>query len=102
MPRDWKGPFSRRLQVRASHRGQRMAAARWANDRARRAALAALTPERCQSHIVLRVVVIRGESQVAEAVIRDWDRPGEARKKLTAVLPEIGRKWNKIQRENEE
>ena len=90
MPRDWKGPFSRRLQVRASQRGQRMAAARWANDRARRAALAALTPERCQSNIVLRVVVIRGESQVAEAVVRDWDRPGEAKRKIKAVLPEFG------------
>lgn len=70
-----------------------MATIRWAKDRARRAALAALTPELCQSGIKIRVVVIRGESHVAEAVIREWDRPREAKKKLAAVLPEIGRKW---------
>lgn len=36
MPRDWKGPFSRRLQARASERGRRLANRRWEIDRARR------------------------------------------------------------------
>lgn len=29
MPRDWKGPYSRRLAIRASERGRRMANIRW-------------------------------------------------------------------------
>lgn len=46
MPRDWKGPFNRRLQMRASERGRRMANRRWELDRERRNKLAALTAVR--------------------------------------------------------
>jgi len=86
MPRDWKGPFSRRLKVRASERGREMANRRWELDRARREKLAARTAEEHPSRIIRRIVVIDQERIVREAVIWSWDSYRSARRKLHEVL----------------
>lgn len=86
MPRDWKGPFSRRLQVRASERGRRMARRRWEMDRARRDHLAAIALEQRIASIAKRIVVIWGERNVREAVIYDADSIRVARRKEREVL----------------
>lgn len=86
MPRDWKGPFNRRLQVRASERGKRMADARWAKDRARREALVALTPDRYQARIVKRIVVVFDERIVKETTIWNWESLASARRKEKKAL----------------
>ena len=86
MPRDWKGPFSRRLQRQASDRGKRMAAARWNLDRKRRARLADVPAEQYPGRIVRRIIVIDAERECREAVIFAWDSAREARRKLRRVL----------------
>ena len=74
------------MQARASERGKRLAGIRWARERERHLKLAALTADEFPSKIILRVVVIRNETTVQEAVIRDWDSDRETRRKLRAVL----------------
>lgn len=86
MPRDWKGPFSRRLQARASERGRRLANRRWEIDRARRQKLATLTAEQFPSKIVKRIVVIDQEQTAREAVIWSFDSARSARQKIRSVL----------------
>lgn len=58
----------------ASARGRKMAEARWKRDRERRAAWAAAAekdPLRVPGKILQRIVVITGESRVAEIIRRD-------------------------------
>lgn len=86
MHSDWKGPYSRRKQLAASARGRRMAAARWARDRERRARLAALTAEQYPSRIIRRIVVIDHERTAREAVIWSFDSARSARRKLRDIL----------------
>lgn len=86
MPYDWKGPFSRRLQQRASERGRQMATARWAKDRERRMALAEVTAEQYPNQIVRRIIVIDDEQRVRETVFWRWDSGREWRRKERAVL----------------
>lgn len=86
MPRDWKGPFSRRLQVRRSEHGRRMSERRWQLDRERRERLALLTAEQYPSRIIRRIVVIDDERTVREAVIWSFDSTRSARRKLRDVL----------------
>jgi hypothetical protein len=86
MNNDWKGPYNRRLQRRASERGRRMAAARWKRDRERREALAALTAEQYPDQIVRRVIVIDRERSVREATIFAWDSARVAGRKIRGVL----------------
>ena len=69
-----------------------MAQARWRADRERRQRLAALTAEQFPGHIVRRIVVIDGETNVREAVVWSFDSTREARRKTRAVLgPATGR-----------
>lgn len=86
MPGDWKGPFSRRLQRRASERGRQMAKRRWELDRQRCYKLAALTAEQFPTQILRRIVVIDNETTVREAVIFSFDSFAEARRKEKHVL----------------
>lgn len=86
MPRNWKGPFIRRLQVRSSERGRRMAERRWRLDRERRERLASLTAEQYPSRIIRRIVVIDEERTVREAVIWSFDSDRSARRKLRDVM----------------
>jgi hypothetical protein len=79
---DWKGPYSRRLQKKASERGRRMAEGRWNKDRERRAGLARMTAEQSPNRIVRRIMV-------REAVIWEWDSAREARRKIRRVLQTI-------------
>ena len=60
--------------------------ARWDADRQRREKLAALHPLDYTGRIVLRVIAIRNESTVKEAVIFDTDSDREARRKIRDVL----------------
>jgi hypothetical protein len=89
MPSDWKGPFNRRMRTRASERGRRMAARRWALDRERRDQLAALTAEHDPSRILRRIVVIDQERDVRETVIWSWDSFRSARRKIRAALSPV-------------
>lgn len=91
MHNSWKGAYSRRLQREASERGRRMAAARWAKDRARRAKLAAVSAEQYPTRIVRRIIVVDRERYAREAVIFTWDSAREARRKVRAVLAFKGR-----------
>lgn len=66
--------FSVRAIREASARGRKMAEARWKRDRERRAAWAAAAekdPLRVPGKILQRIVVITGESRVAEIIRRD-------------------------------
>ena len=72
-----------------------MNAARWAAERRRREALAALDPVRGM-RIVRRVVVIDHEREVREAVLYDGDSAREARRKLRGVLSPRATKDNQI------
>lgn len=81
MPRDWKGPYQRRLEVRASERGRRMANRRWALDRARRNKLAALTAEQFPTKIEARIVVIVREHTVKEFTLWSFDSWRERQRK---------------------
>ena len=89
MPRDWKGPFSRRLQVRASERGKRMAARRWQLDRERRAKIAALTAELWPKGIRRRIIVIDNESSVRETTIWQFESVREQHRKQQQILQPI-------------
>jgi hypothetical protein len=86
MPRDWKGPFSRRLQRRASERGRIMAKRRWELERERRNRLGVLSPEQCPNAIVRRIVVIDNETTVREVVIWSFDSFRSAKRKERSVL----------------
>ena len=86
MPRDWKGPFQRRLQALATERGRRMANRRWELDRQRREKIAVLTAEQFPSQIVRRIVVIINERVVREATIWSFDSASSANRKIKAVL----------------
>lgn len=86
MPRDWKGPFSRRLQVRASELGKRMANRRWELYRQRRDRLAAITADQFPDRIVKRIVIITNETDVREIVYRAWDSPRECKRKDRQVF----------------
>jgi hypothetical protein len=86
MHNDWKGPYQRRLRKVASERGKRMAEARWAIDRKRRAALARVTAEQYPREIVRRIIVIDGEVRAREAVIFSWDSRREAGRKVRRVM----------------
>ena len=78
------GYHQRRARA-ASDRGRRMAEARWQADRERRRRLAALAPLNYPGRISLRVVVIRQEQEVSEAVVFDTDSTREARRKIRAL-----------------
>ena len=67
-------------------RARKMAAARWAADRTRRAAAAKLDPTHVGLEIVRRIVVIDHERTVREAVIYATDSSRAVRRKLRAVL----------------
>lgn len=88
MHTEWKGPYQRRLQQRASERGKVAAARRWELDRRRRADLAAKDPIRVSAGIVRRIVVIDEERSVREAVIYDFDSVRSARRKLRVIITE--------------
>lgn len=63
-----------------------MANIRWARDRARRAQLAALPPEVMPGQISRRIIVIDWEWHAHEIIIRSWDSPAEARRKIRSIL----------------
>lgn len=86
MPRDWKGPFNRRLQVRASEHGKKMAAERWRLDKEHRDKLSLLNPIQYPGKILRRIIVIDNEVNVKEAIMYDTDSMREARRKLKQVL----------------
>ena len=86
MHSDWKGPFQRRLQRKASERGRRMAKARWARDRARRDQLAALTAEQLPRAIAERIIRVVNELVVTETVIWRWESGREACRKKRKLL----------------
>jgi hypothetical protein len=89
--------FNRRRMQAASERGRKMANARWKNERARQAAIAAADPLRVTGRILRRIIVIdrldlpTGETMdtVREAVIYDFDSLRSARRKLRGVLMPI-------------
>jgi len=83
---DWKGPYSKWLQRKASERGRRMANARWTKFRTEQNRLAALTAEQDPPHIVERLVRIVNECQVSETVIWSWDSAREAYRKKRRLL----------------
>lgn len=66
-------------------RGRMMANVRWKREREWRDRLAATTAEQCPSQIVLRVVAIRNERDVSEAVVWSFDSRRDARRKLRAI-----------------
>jgi hypothetical protein len=86
MPGDWKGPFSRKLQVRASERGRRMANRRWQLDRERRNKLAQLTAEQFPVEIRRRLIVIDDEIRVRETTFWSFDSAREWRRKERTAL----------------
>lgn len=81
MQRDWKGPYQRRLAIKASERGKRLANIRWQRDRERREKLAELTAEQNPTKIEGRIVAIRGEQTVKEFVLWSFDSWREKRRK---------------------
>jgi hypothetical protein len=68
-----------------TRRAKAGAAEKWRRDRERRDKLAALSPLQHPGKIVLRVVVIRHESTVKEAIVFDTDSVRDCRRKLREV-----------------
>jgi hypothetical protein len=86
MPGDWKGPYRRRLQKRASERGRRMANARWAKFHADRSRLDVLDPVRVGGRIIERLVRVTAESRVIERTFYEFDRPCDWRRKRNEIF----------------
>lgn len=81
MPRDWKGPYQRRLAVHASQRARERANIRWARDRERRNKLAELEAEKNPTRIMAQIVVIVDERNVKELTMWSFESWRERRKK---------------------
>ena len=77
--------YWQRKKKSAHERSLRMNKARWDADRLRRDKLAAMHPLQWPGRIVLRVVVIRNESEAQEAVIFDTDSRRDERRKLRRI-----------------
>ncbi len=75
----------RRKVAAAKERGRQMANVRWQKERQKRDKLARLTAEQHPSKIVLRVIVIREEKDVQEAVVWSFDSRRSAKKKLREI-----------------
>jgi len=81
MPRDWKGPYRKRLAKQASERGKRMANARWDRERERLARLDTLDPVRVGGRVVERLIRVIDERWVVERSFYEFDRPCDWQRK---------------------
>lgn len=81
MPRDWKGPYQRKLKRASTERGKKAANVRWERERSRRDKLARTDPVRVEGKIVERWVRIIGESEVRERTVYEFDTATDWRRK---------------------
>lgn len=81
MPRDWKGPYQRRLKVLATERARHRANVRWRRDCERREKLAVLTAEQHPTKIAARIVVIIDEKEVKEFTLWSFESWRERQRK---------------------